>query len=253
VPHPLDGARLKLDRARAHLRGVDSGVAAYLGTQPVQVEDRQDRDGNRRHIQWIATAAQESPPELGVIVGEWAHNVRGALDYTVYELVRRETGEEDPRWTQFPIVLEEPRYADQERQRLRSAPDWALPVFRGLQPFNDGDEAAWHPLAILGDISNRDKHRLVHTAAMQIAGSQARVSGTSMLAIHRLAQNPGTVEGERVILDAVLDTDGDDLQIELNVQVSVALERYEIPITGLLEVITEEATSIVEWFAPAFD
>jgi hypothetical protein len=69
-------------------------------------------------------------------------------------------------------------------------------VFRGLQPFNDGADAPWHPLAIVADISNRDKHRLVHTAAMQIAGSQARVSGTSMFAIRRLDQNPGTVEGE---------------------------------------------------------
>lgn len=253
MAHPLDGARLKLDRARAHIVGVEAAVVAYLQTQPVQVENIEERDGNQRHIQWIATAAHEPPADLGVLVGEWAHNVRGALDYTVYELVRRATGDDDPRWTQFPIVLEEPRYAEQERQRLHGAPAWSLPVFRGLQPFNDGAEAPWHPLAILADISNRDKHRLVHTAAMQIAGSQARVSGTSMFRIHRLAQNPGAVEGERVILDALLDTDGDDFQIELNVQVSVGLERYEIPITPLLEVITQEATSIVEWFAPALD
>jgi hypothetical protein len=35
-----------------------------------------------------------------------------------------------------------------------------------------------------------------------------------------------------VILDALLETDGDDFQIELNVQVAVALERYELPLTG---------------------
>jgi hypothetical protein len=56
-----------------------------------------------------------------VLVGEWAHNVRGALDYLAYELVRRETGEDDPRWTQFPIVVEELPYPDQERQRLQGA------------------------------------------------------------------------------------------------------------------------------------
>jgi hypothetical protein len=83
------------------------------------------------------------------------------------------------------------RYAGQEQTRLRGAPAWSLPVFRGLQPFNDGADAAYHPLAVLADVSNRDKHRLLHTAAMEIAGSQARVSGTSMLAIRRLAQNPG--------------------------------------------------------------
>jgi hypothetical protein len=45
---------------------------------------------------------------------------------------------------------------------------------------------------VLADVSNRDKHRLLHTAAMEIAGSQARVSGTSMVAIHRLAQAPAS-------------------------------------------------------------
>lgn len=54
-----------------------------------------------------------------------------------------------------------------------------------------------------------------------------------------------------MILDALLDTDGDDFQIELNVQVSVGPERYEIPITPLLDAITQEAASIVDWFAPA--
>jgi hypothetical protein len=253
VAHVLDGARLKLERARAHLTDVGTKVAAYMGTGPIAVENLEERDGNRRHIRWVATAATAPPADLGVIVGEWAHNVRGALDYTVYELVRRETGGDDPRWTQFPVVVDEGRYDDQERTRLRGAPAWSLPVLRGLQPFNDGDEAPWHPLAILTDVSNRDKHRLVHTAAMQIAGSQARVIDAS--AIHALGQNPGVAEGERVILEAVVDVADDDTQfnIELDLQLNVALEGYEIPIVGLLGVITDEVAAIVDWFAPALD
>jgi len=253
MPHRLDGARMKLERGRRHLSEVGAKVAAYLNTGPVLVENVEERDGRRRHIQWIAKASPEPPPDFGVIVGEWAHNIRGALDYTVYELVRRETGANDPRWTQFPIVIDENGYGEQERTRLRGAPAWSLPVFRGLQPFQDGEDAAWHPLAILAAVSNRDKHRLVHTAAMQVAGSQARLQGTSVMALHRLAQNPGAVEGERVILDALIDTDGDDFQIELDIELNVALEGYEVPIVGLLGVIPDEAAAIVDWFGPALD
>ncbi|RDI73198.1 hypothetical protein Gocc_3077 [Gaiella occulta] len=236
-----------------HLDDLEGRIDAYLRTQPIQIREQHDRDGVTRHIQWIATTSNEPPAELGLIVGDWAQNVRAALDYTVYELVRRETGDDDPRWTQFPIIVDEARYAGQEQTRLPGAPAWSLPVFRGLQPFSDGADAAYHPLAVLADVSNRDKHRLLHTAATEIAGSQARVSGTSMLAIRRLAQNPGIVEGERVLLDAMIDTDGDNFQIELNLRLAVALEGIEAPINALAAVITDEVAAIVEWFTPALD
>jgi len=202
---------------------------------------------------WTAIASAQPPGDLGLVVGDWANNVRAALDYTVYELVRRETGEDDPRWTQFPIVVDAARYAQSRERSLRGAPEWSLPVFEGLQPFHDGDGAAYHPFAILADVSNRDKHRLLHTAALEIAGSQARMYGTSMMAIRGHGQNPGVVEGERVIFEALLETDGDDFTIELDLQVSVALEGYEIPLVPMLLVVMEEVHSVVDWFAPALN
>lgn len=252
MSHPLDGARAKVARATEHLGILESEVEAHLGSDPIRVENRDERDDQgRRLIRWVAIPTTAPPLRLGLIVGDWANNLRAALDYTVYELVRRETGEDDPRRTQFPIVVESGQYADQTRSRLRGAPAWSLPVFEGLQPFNDGADARDHPLAILADISNRDKHRLLHTAAMQIAGSQARLSGTSLIAVHGLRQNPGTIEGERVILEALLETDGDAFEIGMDVKVAVAIEGYEFPVVQLLAVITEEVESIVAWFSPA--
>lgn len=253
MTHALGGAHAKIGRAKRYLVSLDRQAAHYLRLGPINVETREERDGQRRHIIWVATASPEPPAELGLIVGVWAHNVRGVLDYLVYELVRRDTGEEDPRWTQFPIVVEPARYQNEADRRLRGVPAWSLPIFEGLQPFHDGEEAAFHPLAVLAEISNRDKHRLLHTAAMQISGSQGRVSGTSMVAIHRLEQNPGSAIGERVILDALIDTDGDDFNLELDIQVNVALEGYEFPIVPLLTTITYEVESIVEWFTPVLD
>lgn len=86
---------------------------------------------------------------------------------------------------------------------------------------------------------------------MQVAGSQARVSGTSVVAIHGLGQNPGNVEGERVIFEALLETNGDDVQLALDLYLNVALEGYELPLVPMLAVITDEVDVIVEWFAPA--
>lgn len=252
MTHPNAGAGAKIARATEHLETVEGLVDSYLGARPIRVENEQESDGTRRLIRWVAKANTQPPAALGPIVGDWAHNVRGALDYTVYELVRRETTVDDPRWTQFPIAIERAQYDDQAKHRLRGAPAWSLPVFEGLQPFHDGAAAGDDPLAVLADISNRDKHRLLHTAAMQVAGSQARVSGRSVMAIHGLAQNPGAIGEERVILEALLETDGDDFRIEMEVQLAVALERHEaVPIVPLLAVITNEVEAIVEWFEPA--
>jgi hypothetical protein len=251
MTHPLDGAKAKVSRAREHLADLDRAVTAYLATDPVRVDHREERDGEERRIQWVATAASEPPQALGLLVGDWANNLRSSLDYTVYELVRRETGESDPRWTQFPVVTEARKYEASAAGRLRGVPAWSLPVFEGLQPFHDERDATDHHLAVLADVSNRDKHRLIHTAAMQIAGSQARVYGTGMKSISRLDQNPGSVVGERVILDAVLGVESDDFTIELDVAVDVALEGYEVPVKPLLAWVTSEVEEIVEWFADA--
>jgi hypothetical protein len=78
MPHPLDGARAKLDRARLHLTDLEDRIDAYLQTQPIHIREEHDQDGATRHIQWIATTSTEPPAELGLIVGDWAQNVRAA-------------------------------------------------------------------------------------------------------------------------------------------------------------------------------
>jgi hypothetical protein len=253
MPHPLDGARAKLDRARHHLEDLDTEVHRYVETQPVEVETREQEEGELRRIQLVASAKTEPAASLGLIVGDWANNVRSALDYTVYQLVRAETGEADPRWTQFPIITDQARYAEQAKLRLRGTPKWSLPVFEGLQPFQNAAEASDHHFAVLADLSNRDKHRLVHTTALQISGSQARVSGTGFKAIHQLAQNPGSIVGERIVLDAVITVDEGSIEINLEAEFDVSLEGYEVPVVPLLRWITDEAATVVEWFVRALD
>jgi hypothetical protein len=111
--------------------------------------------------------------EWGVIVGDVAHNLRSALDHLVFQLAI--LNQEDPEGmnTQFPIFRKEDDYLAVGNRGSRkgklSARDshlWGVAdadkaIIDGLQPFNAGDRAHLHPLAILNQISNRDKHRLV--------------------------------------------------------------------------------------------
>ena len=142
MPHPLADARTKLERARAHLDDLDGKIGSYLDIQPIRVERRVESEGESRPVQLVATAAAEPPDILGLIVGDWANNVRAALDYTVYELARKETGDQDPRWTQFPIVLEKSQYEHEAARRLHGAPSSALSLIEASQPFNHADGAS---------------------------------------------------------------------------------------------------------------
>jgi hypothetical protein len=51
----------------------------------------------------------------------------------------------------------------------------------------------------------------------------------------------------------VIDTDGDNFQIELNLRLAVALEGIEAPVNAFAAVITDEVAAIVEWFTPALE
>ena len=251
--HRLSGALLKLDRAERHLAEFDHEAGRYLRSEPIHVETKTEAlGGRRRRIVWAASATDDPPDVLGAIVGDWAQSTRAALDYVVYELVRKATGVEDPRSTQFPVATTRGDYRSAQR-RLDGVPAWARDVFEGLQPFNDADEAEFHPLAILVDISNRDKHRLVHTTALQVAGSQARLEGISFVRLYGIRQSPGTIAAERIILDVDAELDGDDIRIAMDLQFTVGIEGYELPAGALMHTIAFEARSIVEWFAPALD
>jgi len=63
----------------------------------------------------------------------------------------------------------------------------------------------------------------------------------------------GGGKDERLLLDTVIDTDGDNFQIELNLRLAVVLEGIEAPVNALAAVITDEIAAVVEWFAPALD
>jgi hypothetical protein len=106
----------------------------------------------------------EWPPSWSVLVGELGHNLRSALDHLVFQLA---TDAEKNR-TAFPISLTEdaylrPRGRDRISYRDQCLvgvdPRWAATI-DDLQPFKLDPQYCGGPLAILNELSNRDKHRV---------------------------------------------------------------------------------------------
>lgn len=160
MPHPLDGCWAKLHRAKEHadtLRGEIDRHAKEVVVQP-------RFDPHRGKFALEIVHVPELPIRWGAIIGDALHNFRSALDYLAYEMVRlsRKTYWPD---TQFPIVDSPDGYASNRRfQRfmerltpeLRAAVEWAQGYSRGYY-----HAPRWHILAVLRDLSNIDKHRLL--------------------------------------------------------------------------------------------
>ena len=112
----LEGARLKVERAREHLDNLDRAIKAFRATNSYVVKREFDK-GQNRHL-FRVHIEKSIPTAFGLIIGDAVHNLRSALDHVVWELSRRVV-DEPIRRTAFPIFLDKSRW-QQEMNSSRS-------------------------------------------------------------------------------------------------------------------------------------
>ncbi len=138
----LLGCRLKLQQAQRHLWELKAEVDRFQESEP-----------------------DPTPPlHLGVVVGDFLHNLRCGLDHLIWQLVLLNGG--TPTKThQFPICDTEDEFRRKAKQQLRGLTPSQVNTVASFQPYRLGDEAKMHSLAALRDLSNIDKHQFVHPSA----------------------------------------------------------------------------------------
>ena len=151
----------KVDRAEELRPTIEREINDYLLGGPFALRDHKLLDPPRFEL--FVEAITPPPPRLGVLMGDFAHNLRCALDHVLWQLALTLHAEPSRR-TQFPIETDRSRWASVAEDRLRHVPGEAHPLIEGMQPFQ-ADEPAHHPLTALRDLSNEDKHRLLPEAA----------------------------------------------------------------------------------------
>ena len=150
----------KVDRADELRQTIEREINDYLLGGPFRLRDQLVPDPPRFEV--FVEAIDPPPPRLGVLMGDFAHNARCALDHAVWQLALT-LHDEPSRRTQFPIEADRSEWPSVARDRLRHVPDEAHPVIEGMQPFH-ADDPAHHALTALRDLSNEDKHRLLPEA-----------------------------------------------------------------------------------------
>jgi hypothetical protein len=175
--HPLDGPRLRLQRAGSEADSLGLEQKTFLHQVPYTVERGEFNGRTQKHVYRVSQKARP-PDDWGVRVGEIAHNLRSALDGLVYQLAVQ-NGAKEPKDTQFPIFLR--RYNKKigtseirgfygrrgstglgagERHIKRLSPCHQSLIER-LQPYRRGRGGKNSPFWLLHELNNADKHRLI--------------------------------------------------------------------------------------------
>jgi len=246
MPHPLDGAFARVDRASSHLEELKSLIEVFR--LEGENEFFRNRDPNPATAVYgfsmtsvernIVSPAIPVPVGFPIVVGDVVHNLRAALDYLVFELAKRDSHGVAQDHTQFVIETRvEPNdkrtFATRNKRFLNGLSIPHIAALEGMQPQNGG---AW--LKTLSDISNQDKHREFIATGGRWEGSLTQVQGPS-----------GSFDGRPGKVFRGIGKNGADVYMEgkytLDIQFPDGLSTVET-----LEMLRVKVRDTLEFFKP---
>lgn len=159
----IDEARVKLERARKHIREFEPEFIEFLESDPYRVQMERHRRQPYRYRAHLMI--RNTPKEhWGLTIGDAIHNLRCSLDYLVWQLSLQVT-DRPSRDTEFPIFETRPS-GEAFRKRVKHLPTKAREIIRSMQPYHGGDKARLHKLYVIHALDNADKHRRLSVVAL---------------------------------------------------------------------------------------
>lgn len=164
----LPSIRAKIERAKEHLLQLDDELHTYLDGDPMALVRQIQPDGETSVI--AVQVVTQPPVSLSVLVGEIAHQLRSAVDHIAYGLVLA-AGNSPTRRTSFPVCKTRPNRLSVDG----GVSSEALTRVDELQPYQQREPTA-HPLYVLNELWNVDKHRNLHLTALMLTNTQVFLS-----------------------------------------------------------------------------
>ena len=169
----LAGPEAKFDRAIEHLETLERECERFLKAQPYSVSTKFEPETGCYVARFYSR--RTVPLRVSVIVGEFIHDLRSALEHVAWVLAASNTDDVESLWKAgirekitFPVA-KTPEAFDRHSLVSFITAD-ARTVLNRLQPHNLGRPALAkrHPLSALHDFWNVDKHRVVSAGLGEI-------------------------------------------------------------------------------------
>jgi len=157
-------SRVKIERARQHVRELGEELAEYVKTKPYRVVVEKDTD-SENHL-WTLREKNEVPPHLSGIIADTFHKLNASLDLMAADLVSMAGG--DPKNVYFPFGDDADGFEKMiQLSHIDRAGDDIVEVVRSLKPYRKGNELlrAIHDLDTSG--KSKDLALSVHYAGIK--------------------------------------------------------------------------------------
>lgn len=158
----------KIGRGRTELRLLKADIAAFC-EEKARLIVREPDPADKERERWVYLGDTPQPPiEWSIRAGEFAYNLRSALDHLVWQLVEV-NGEEPSRGNSFPIYKDSPTDKGIEI-RLHGVSPRAKCYIKSVQPYQNDHASIGKGLQLLNDMCNIDKHRHLVMANVRWTG-----------------------------------------------------------------------------------
>lgn len=254
----LSDPRAKLDRAGEHLDVLGAELKAFSDRDQHGIVPDDELDEGRQVLRF---REREKPPvKLGLVFGDFIHNLRSALDNLACQLAYL-GGAESCDKTQFPICGTPEQFAAQiKRGRLAGVSEQHIAMVERSQPYDGRATPVQLALAAIRDFDNIDKHQAIHVVATAldprpdaVGAWRAVPEGDIELEIKPVTVGKPLYDGAilaRVTL--VSGTLKPNMGMEIEFPLRVGFGELGLA-SDKLPVIWRVVGAIIESFAPAFD
>lgn len=176
--HPFEGPFIKLKRAEEHLKTIDALSQRFEESGAARFSFEMDAAGAFYECRFRAITPP--PFDIWTVIGEFCYQLRSALDQAVFAFAEFPASMSDKerrnaeRDTTFPVLLAPTPTDSGIRGRLIWIPkprrDDIFKIVRDVQPYQGRDslEALDHPLALLDELSNLDRHQVFTSLPVRI-------------------------------------------------------------------------------------
>jgi hypothetical protein len=216
VDEDLEVIAEKLRRAERGLQDLAPAIEAFRNTKPHSIIRKKKPHGpDPFECDVIYTAGKlrnrEPLVEWAASAGEILYNLRSALEQAACRLSRLHCAPlEPPSGVGFPIFTSESkcfRRNDKGAFRqssgahlIRAMSDEAQKAILAVQPYQRASQPKDHPLAILDDLMNHDKHQAPHIVASALDDTEIREREVRNASVRIRERHLGTfVEGDKLM------------------------------------------------------
>ena len=171
----LIGIRAKIERAKEHVRNLESTMQAFRGSDPYGFRiDDDPETGDKIHRIQIRS---QTPCSFSLIAGDAIHNIRSALDHLACRLVEA-NGRQPHGSTYFPIAETFEKYKASKGGKVEGMSAVAKDLIDATKPY--GESGGTDDLWALHRLDIHDKHKLLMVTAFSISAVRMswRTGGT---------------------------------------------------------------------------